>query len=223
MATFLQSKSGNTSAAGATVTATFGSACKLNNTLLAFGYWTTDPITASVSDPTNGTWRTVSNQFVGTGGNAGIAIQMFYVYNSQASTAITVTLTLASGSAARGIAVAEYAGLYVPVGPMSGNNVLASATATSNSYAALSGQDLGFAGCITATVSSANAPWNLRESANFGSNGMADLVTTTASAGAAITWNVGSVSDNTLGICMFTPAGMRRNMSRYPGRMPLGV
>lgn len=93
---------------GLTAATPFTSACTVGSTLWCFTYWDSNTATATVADPTNGSWTAIGTPQAGaTGAITNYRTQMFVKFNNTASTAITVTATYSTTRADSAICMFE--------------------------------------------------------------------------------------------------------------------
>lgn len=110
-----------------TAVATYPGNCIIGSYLIAFVFWTTVSGSATVSDPTNGAWTSISGPTVSVD-----SIQFFHVPSNTGSTPLVVTATVPS-SGANGIIILEYTGQAVtPFDAIATFANGSSTTATSN-------------------------------------------------------------------------------------------
>ena len=139
---------------GTTLSVTLHQKPKAGDLLLCAATWESPTATASMSDPNNGTWKTIGSAKPGIASLGDDSGQMFYV-PSAVSASTTVTLTMSSAVAFRAFECAEYSysGTISLDGtpqysttPASGGVATISGLTTSNS------NDLVIAACLGVTT-----------------------------------------------------------------------
>ena len=97
----------NASTSGSTLSVTLHQNPGAGHLLLCAATWQSSTASASMSDPNNGTWKSVGSPKTGIGSLSGFRGQMFYV-PSAVSASTTVTLTISSAVQFRAFECAEY-------------------------------------------------------------------------------------------------------------------
>ena len=196
---FLQSRSKDDPTTSTQTSLAYSSACTAGSTLFAAVYWLAASGTATVTDPTNGTWTAIGTPTVFP---ATLSGQAFYTSNT-GTTALTATLT-APSTTDRGIAIHEYSGAYTLE-----NHTEAFNNATPTPALTLTptlSTDFVLAWIICGGhVNAGPAGFTLRENTNFGGNGTADDLAVTGGSPLTATWTA-SNNTNVLGVDIFTPA-----------------
>lgn len=180
--------------------------------LIAFIAWNDPAATCTVADTRLNSWQALGGPFTGADSQTGRRIQLFCAPNVSAG-ANTVTATFTASVTRRGVAIHEVAGCDTSSTPNDGaasylnvinSNVFNSATivtTVANTYL--------FGGMVTTeSVGDATNGFTLIESANFGLNGTAQrIVSSAGSYFCGWTTNVGVDNDNQTVICAFKAAG----------------
>jgi hypothetical protein len=170
---------------------------------LFFGFFMGDNISAytiQLSDTVNGNWTIIGAKQAGTGGLAGIGLQMGYFLGntSTATPSVVATLTGADTSAFNALGFGEYTGV---TSPESSSYASTSASQTSPSISSSVGAAVVAVTLEASSITSYSAPFTIRENANLADNGYGDDV---GAAGGSITWtSVGGSGNQVQGIASF--------------------
>jgi Domain of unknown function (DUF1929)/PKD domain/Putative Ig domain len=97
----------NANTSGSTLSVTLHQNPGAGHLLLCAATWQSSTASASMSDPNNGTWKSVGSAKTGIGSLSGFRGQIFYV-PSAVSASTTVTLTISSAVQFRSLECAEY-------------------------------------------------------------------------------------------------------------------
>lgn len=184
----------------------YSSSVTAGSLLFAAVFWAGSSATCTISDDLNGAWTALGSPQTGSEDEANNRLQFFYKINALAGTT-TVTADTTNAGANVGLAIHEASGIdgVNPIDAAVGYVARVNTDpADSPGITNVNANALLFSAAVIATaVGSVNAPFLLKESANWGSNATATQIVASAATRNATFNSSGGTQDWILGIVSF--------------------